>query len=101
MNIVWSVMNMERLEVDSVVIIVFYRATGTDGDLTAAADNAVRLPYKSPSDPSFIPYQDLTEQEVLNWVFEAIGPENKAIIERAVAGQIEQKKIVLVDGVPW
>jgi hypothetical protein len=92
---------MERLSSNGEVIIVYFRTVGIDGDVDAVANNAVRLPYKDPSDPSFIPYDQLTEQEVLDWVFQAIGPEGKGIIERGIASQIAQKKIQVAQGVPW
>ena len=50
---------------DGVVMTVHWTADKTDGDYTASAYGSIGLPAKDPSDPTFIPYDQLTEAQVV------------------------------------
>jgi len=60
----------------------------------------------NPDEPSYIPYEDLTEETVLGWVFESIGAEEKQQIENNVLASFEEQKEEFLnptvsDGLPW
>ena len=61
----WSI---EKLKVsdNKLVVGVYWRVTATQDDLTAAATGIRNLTRSD----SFIAYEELTEQQVLNWCFE-------------------------------
>jgi hypothetical protein len=61
----WSVDKMQVAE-DNLVVKVEWRVTATEDDLTASAAGVKSLARGD----SFIPYEQLTEQQVLDWCFE-------------------------------
>jgi len=61
----WTINKLQVAE-DNLVIKVDWRATATQDDLTASAAGARKLVRGD----SFIPYEQLTEQQVLDWCFE-------------------------------
>jgi hypothetical protein len=61
----WTIDKLQVAE-DNLVIKVDWRATATQDDLTASAANTRNLVRGD----SFIPYEQLTEQQVLDWCFE-------------------------------
>ena len=61
----WTIDKLQVTE-DNLVIKVDWRATATQDDLTASAANTRNLVRGD----SFIPYEQLTEQQVLDWCFE-------------------------------
>jgi hypothetical protein len=63
----WKINKMQVAQ-DNLVIKVDLTVTGTDGDLSASAAYTRTL---SRGD-SFVPYEQLTEQQVIDWCF---GPE--------------------------
>ena len=65
MNFNWTVNKLQVAE-DNLVVKVDLTVTGTDGDNTASAAYSRNLIRGD----SFIPYEQLTEQQVLNWCFE-------------------------------
>ena len=52
-----------------------------------------------PTSPDFVPYADLTEADVLAWVYESV---DKDATEAALTANIEeQKNPVTETGLPW
>jgi hypothetical protein len=81
------------------VITVGWRCNGTDGDYSGTVYSTVSLPAADPE--SFTPYSDLTQEQVLGWVWE--NGVNKDATESAVAQQIEMQKNppVIQPPLPW
>lgn len=99
----WSILNLERNLSDGLVTTASYTCNTTCSGSMKRMVGDCPLPTKSPSDPNFVPYSDLTEEMVLTWVtgsidYLAIETSNSA----SVAEQInyEQSKTT-DDGVPW
>lgn len=76
--------------------------------LTAREDNYVGYAYGSVSVPladeeNFTPYEDLTEEQVLQWVKDALGEEAVLRYEQIVAQEIETQKNppVVRPPLPW
>lgn len=90
----WKIgpMNVKLSEdgLSNVVYSVNWDLTGTDGAYSAHAYGVTNVP--APTSDSFTPYDQLTEAQVLGWVFEALGTEQKAAYEQSIAGQIERMK---------
>ncbi len=70
-----------------VVYNVHWIVTGVDGDhsATSIGTQVVTLDPES----TFIPFEDLTNEIVVEWTKEAMGEEQVASIEASIAGQIE------------
>ena len=82
-----------------VVVTAAWRCNGTDGTYSGTVYATVSF---TPPDPSkFIQYQDLTQAEVLNWVWTS--GVDKDAAEAAVVQQIEQQKNppIITPPLPW
>jgi myo-inositol-hexaphosphate 3-phosphohydrolase len=96
MNFTWNVVQMDRLTSDGFVVTVHYTVNAVDGDYTASTYGTVGY---TQGEGSYVPYADLTENEVVGWVQESLG---KDTVEEGLAAQIEaQKNPVQEAGVPW
>jgi hypothetical protein len=90
----WTITQLDRKTEDGFVTTAHWTVTATDGDFSASAYGSVGF-----SGELTTPYDDLTEEQVLGWVWEQI---DKAEIESNLAAQIEaQKNPVSATGVPW
>ena len=111
-NCRWSVPDMQRTDADGAVFLIYWSMVATsDGDPAYSASDGGKLRTEpDPSDPDFIPYADLTEADVLGWVYTSLiegdetADEAKARTEAfwaaKVQGQID-KAATTESGVPW
>jgi hypothetical protein len=100
MNI--QIAQLDRTLPDSVVSTIHWTATQTDDTFTASAYGSLGVPAKDPSDPTFIAFASLTEEQVKQWVITTMGEEQVAALQANLDGQIEaQKNPVSVTGTPW
>jgi hypothetical protein len=94
----WTIANLERNLSDGGVILAHWRVTEMDGDYSASAYGTVGFTPDA-SDPSFVAYDNLTEADVLGWVWAEV---DQAATEAALTANIEaQKNPVTADGMPW
>ena len=70
------------------VLQVGWRCSGTEDNFSGSVYSTCTLPAADPA--SFVPYQDLTQDQVLGWIW-ANGV-NQAATEAAVAQQIDNQK---------
>lgn len=108
----WSVQDMQRTDADGVVFLVYWSCVAaSDGDPSYTASEGGKLRCEGdPSEPGFIPYADLTENDVLDWVYDSLvegeetPAEAKARVEAnrtaKVQGQID-RAATTESGVPW
>ncbi len=102
----WTIENLERNVADGGVTVAHWRVTETEtvgeGDdaVTYSASSYGTVGFTPDADADgFIAYDDLTEADVLGWVYEEV---NQAETEAALAADIAgQKTPVTSDGVPW
>jgi hypothetical protein len=100
MNI--QIVDTNRELPSGVVNTIHWTATEVDGDYTASAYGSLGVPAKDPSDPTFIPFESLTEAEVKQWVIQTMGEEQVAALQANLDGQIEaQKHPTSASGLPW
>ena len=85
----WNVLSMSCKKQDAgetdVVWIVDWLASDTDGVNDVRSGGRTEVNPVNPND--FIPYPNLTEQEVLNWIFEILG-DKKTQIEQSLTEQL-------------
>lgn len=86
-------------DLTDVVFIAHWRCTGTDGDYTASVYSTCSLPAPDPE--AFTPYEDLTLNQVLGWIWNA--GVNKNATEAAVQTQINNliDPPVITPNLPW
>lgn len=89
---------LERSLPDGVVVIAHWTAELTEDGYTVSTYGMSTLPQKDPSDPSFIPFDELTEEVVLGWVQEQAGDEIEATLNRLLN---ELKNPTIASGMPW
>ena len=99
----WTIENMAtQLQLDSysdVVIEVGWSCTGTDDTYYAIVPGLTRVTFAGGSD--FTPYADLTQDQVLGWIWTA--GVDKVNVELDLASQIELQvnPPVVVLPLPW
>lgn len=97
MTTTWKITQCDRLTLDGFITTAHWTATAVDGDYTASVYSTCSLPE---TEGSMIPYAQVTEAEVLGWIW-ANGVDKEAT-EAALAAQIElQKSPVTATGTPW
>lgn len=105
MKITWSIADLKskadtKVVVDVTVVVSF--------ELDGRKDRAIRVAKfeGDPTSPSFIPFETLTEEIVIGWVKEQLGPDGIADMEDNVKKRIEQhiqsvKKPQFISRIPW
>ena len=94
----WTIANLEHNVADGGVIVAHWRVSAEDGEYTASAYGTAGF-TPDPDAPGFVPYADLTEADVLGWVW---GSVDKDAMEANLAAQIaDQKAPKTQAGLPW
>ena len=94
----WTIAQLERQTDTGGVVTAHWRVTAQDGDYTASAYGSAGF-TPDPTAPGFIAYDELTEADVLGWVW---GSEDKAETEANLAAQIDaEKNPTTAVGKPW
>ena len=95
----WNVAQMERHTADGIVFTVHYTVDANDGTYSSGAYGSVGLEQP---EGNVIPYAELTEETVVDWVKTHFGDEKIAEIEAALDAQISEKLAPSKSsGVPW
>lgn len=94
----WNIVNLERETADGYVFTAHYTVDAHDGTYSAGAYGSIG--FERPE--NLIPYADLTKEQVIEWVKEALGGEKVVEIGQALLNQIdEQRNPTKAAGVPW
>jgi hypothetical protein len=108
----WSVTNMQHTDADGGVFLVYWSmVAASDGTPSYTASEGGKLrTTPDASAPDFIPYADLTEADVLGWVYNSLitgdetAAEAKARVEADRTAKV-QKQIdaaaTTATGMPW
>ena len=102
MTTTWVISNMMHEIADGGVTTAHWSATARsdDGQYSARRYGACGFTYDA-SSPDFVPYADLTQDEVLEWVW-SVGGVDKDAIESALAASIDaQENPTEASGLPW
>jgi len=98
----WTISTLDHTLPDGCVTTAHWRVSKTDGAASGSVYGTISFPAKPPSDPDFIPYDQLTEAQVIQWVKDEMGADTVAAHEAAVDAQINaQKNPTSASGVPW
>jgi hypothetical protein len=100
MTTTFKISQMDRETASGFVTTVHWTASQTDGEFTASTYSTAS--FTKTDDMNLIPFESLTEEQVIGWVKGSLGEEGVAAIDTALAGQIEaQKNPVTATGTPW
>ena len=98
----WTIATLEHNTADGGVIVAHWRVTEeeTVGENTYSASSYGTCGFTpDPSASDYIAYSDLTEADVLGWVWAEV---DQDAIEAGLTANIdEQKNPTTADGVPW
>jgi hypothetical protein len=95
MTTTWKISTLDREVSNGFVTTAHWTATAVDGEHSASAYATVSWAEGTPA----IPYANLTEAEVLSWVWESV---DKEATEASLAAQIALlKNPVTATGTPW
>jgi len=96
MTTTWTITQTDYETATGFITTAHWTATAVDGDYTASVYSTCSFAAAEPS----IPYADVTEAEVLQWVWDS--GVSKDATEAALAQNIElQKNPVTAQGTPW
>ena len=95
----WAIAQLERETADGYVFTAHYTVNAADGIYTASAYGSVG--FERPE--TLIAYADLTEEQVIGWVKEKLGGDEKVTeIQDALQAQLdEQRTPSKATGKPW
>jgi len=95
MTTTWTISTLDRDVATGYVNCAHWQATAVDGEHSASAYATVSWAEGTPA----VPYANLTESTVLNWVWESV---DKTATEASLAAQIALlKNPVTATGTPW
>jgi hypothetical protein len=93
----WAIANLERETADGKVIVAHYTVNANNGTYSAGAYGSLGFDGEVTT-----PFAELTEEQVVLWVKEALGEDKVAEVEAALQNQIdEQAAPTKAAGTPW
>jgi hypothetical protein len=94
----WTIATCEHEVATGGITVAHWRVSAVDGDYTASAYGTAGFTPDATAE-GFKPYADVTEAEVLAWVYASV---DKDATEAALAAKIEaDKNPVSASGTPW
>lgn len=94
----WKIANLEHNVADGGVVTAHWRCTLTEEDKSVGSYGTVSF-TPDPSASDFVPYENLTEEVVLTWVFAEV---NKEEVETSLTTKLEaEKNPTVTAGLPW
>jgi hypothetical protein len=94
----WTIETCEHEISTGEITTAHWRVTAADGDYTATAYGSASF-SPDPTSETFKPYDQITQDEVLAWVYAQI---DKQATEDSLAAQIDlAKNPVSAGGTPW
>jgi hypothetical protein len=91
----WTINQLETMNIDGqqdVVVISRYTVSDTQNGLYGAVSYGVQLLPPKPGQP-FTPYDQITQDQALQWTKEALGPDGVIAREAEVQAIIDAQKI--------
>ena len=95
----WTIKLLEYTnDSDKGVLVAHWGCEVVDGDYSASSYGTASF-TPDPSSEDYIPYESLTEADVLEWVYAAV---DKDAVEAGLTAQIEEQKNPTTEaGLPW
>lgn len=105
-NYIWKITDLLTVNTDNksdYVVIVNYNVQAIDGSFNSQLRDTIE--FKIDEESSFIPYNELTNELVLDWIKSTLGEQEIQAIEKSLADQINFQKNPLVTpqvkSLPW
>ena len=94
----WTIAQLERNTSDNGIVIAHWRCTGVDGDNSAGSYGTYSF-TPDPTAADFIPFDNLTEADVLGWVHAEVSKEDTEASLQAKLDEMAAPSTVT--GMPW
>lgn len=99
-NYKWEILDLKREVEDGYVFNVYYNIIANEDNMFATKTGIVNL--ERPEEGKLIPYENLTEELILEWIKDKMGEEMVNQEEEFLEGEIlKQKQPKEAYGVPW
>jgi hypothetical protein len=101
----WNIAQLERKLSDGAVYTAHWTVNATrkvtgDDDLIISSYGSIG--FGNPDPDNFTPYQELTENQVVSWVLDALGDEQVETICSGLTAQLDAiQNPVDASGIPW
>lgn len=96
-----QIVTLESRREDGSVITAHWRTVETSGEYTASQYGTESF-TPDPTAPGYIPYENLTEADVIGWLNERWGAERLAAMQAALDADLaNQANPPVVSGLPW
>jgi hypothetical protein len=106
-NYTWTITDLFTKTIDGkegYVVNAIYNVSGTDGTYSASLE-AGSVQFSTEDLEEFIPYEELTEEKVLEWVKLTLTENVVASIEASIQGQIDSQinppQVSVNTPLPW
>ena len=100
MTTTFKISQMDRNTADGFVTVVHWTASQVDGEHSASTYSTAS--FTKEDGINYVPYEELTEAAVVQWVKDSLGEEGVAAVDAALAANIaDQKAPKVAAGVPW
>lgn len=98
----WTIKNLEYTnDDDKGVLLAQWAFIGSDEEHSAQISGFQSL-EPNPQAESYIPFEELTEEDVVSWIKNILGEEDLAKKEQVIAQKIQEQKTPKVQsGLPW
>lgn len=97
-----KILDLVRQTQDGCVVMVYFSASKTKSDRTVSIESNVSLVNKDSSDPSFVPFDSLSEEQVVGWAKSSFGEENLVSLENELDELLDNPpKEKFTMGLPW
>ena len=105
MDYSWDIQTLKRDLTGNVVINVRWDCTATYNSASSHGDGGVDIPYLDPTASGFIPYADLTQTEVWDWLNAQTGSFVSSSIQEQLSSSVNLKlnppAPTTAEGLPW
>tara|TARA_R110001606_G_scaffold190071_1_gene338028 strand:+ start:432 stop:731 length:300 start_codon:yes stop_codon:yes gene_type:complete len=99
MDTFWSIAGLERNQSNGIVNVYWLVQKEEEGVMGSYNDFCSFTPDLSSVD--YVSYENVTEQQVVSWVKDSLGPAKVLAIEADIDKQIADVITPLSTGVPW
>ena len=100
--IIWKIKNAKRHSDTGLVSLVSIDLIAQNSDLAIEHQIDIPLPPKDAASADFVPFEQLTEGQLIDWAKQAMKPEGVAYAESDATVKLQNKaNPIMADGTPW
>jgi hypothetical protein len=94
--------HLDRRLPDGVCVTSHWTATKSVDGISSLASGKTELPFKEPSDPTFVAYEGITVEQAIEWTLSAMGQQKiDELVAKLDADILQKSSPAILSGVPW